>query len=125
RELIRRFAGDPDAGAVIVTAHFRLAELARAGAGPDVPAVEQALADVDRAYVRTGQAPGSVAAEYAAEARFRLHDDIGEFEAWRIDVGNPATIDEYSSRLKAAIQHGSAWAQRLHAAYDPVLEYRR
>jgi tetratricopeptide (TPR) repeat protein len=127
REFIDRYYRDPEAGDLFVQAHDRLAEIAaRSNPNPrENAAYQSALQEVLNAYRRSGQAAGSLAAEYAAHARFVLEDEIASFEGWAIDVGRPASIQQYSQRLSSAIRDGSAWAQQLHRRYEPVLEYRR
>jgi cellulose synthase operon protein C len=127
RAFIDRYRGDGSAGDLVVQAHFQLSEvIGRSSAEPrENPAYTEALGDVLNAYRRSGQPAGSIAAEYAAQARFTLDDDIDEFESWAIDVGRPASVAQYGERLARAIRDGSAWAQQLMGRYDPVLEYRR
>ncbi len=127
REFIDRYRSEAAAGDLVVQAHFRLSEIvARASSTPrENPAYAEALGEVLNAYRRSGQPPGSIAAEYAAQARFTLDDQIGEFESWSIDVGRPASIAQYGERLARSIRDGSTWAQQLTRRYDPVLEYRR
>jgi tetratricopeptide (TPR) repeat protein len=127
REFIDRYYGDAEAGDLFVQAHYRLAEIA-AGSNPNPREnheYEEALQEVLNAYRRSGQQAGSLAAEYAAQARFLLADEIASFEGWSIDVGRPGSIQQYSDRLSSSIRDGSAWAQQLNRRYDPVLEYRR
>ncbi|MBC7172405.1 MAG: tetratricopeptide repeat protein [Polyangiaceae bacterium] len=127
RELIDRYRRDPAAGDLVVQAYFRVSQMiARGSRAPrEDRAYRDALADVLDAYRRSGQPAGSIAAEYAAQARFALEDDIDAFERWTVDVGRPTSVAQYGERLARSIRDGSAWAQQLTRRYDPILEYRR
>ncbi|MCZ6806463.1 MAG: tetratricopeptide repeat protein, partial [Deltaproteobacteria bacterium] len=124
REFIKAYGNDGQAGDFVVQAHWRIAQSEKArGRSREYRA---ALADVTKGYERTGQPPGSVAAGYAAEARFILADGkIGAFEKFQIKVGKPRTMGAYATTLAKRIEKGSAEAQSIVQGYEPVLQYRR
>ncbi len=124
REFIKVYANDGQAGELVVQAHWRIAESEKArGRSREYRA---ALRDVTKAYERTGQPPGSLAAGYAAEARFILADGrIDDFENFQIKVSRPKTMEAYTTSLAKQIERGSAEAQSIVKGYEPVLEYRR
>lgn len=124
REFIRAYNDDGQAGDLVVQAYWRIAQSEKArGRFREYRA---ALVDVTKGYERTGQPPGSLAAGYAAEARFILADGkIDSFENFKIRVGKPRTMEGYANTLATQVSKGSAEAQAIVQGYEPVLEYRR
>ena len=119
-----RYRGDADAGELLVQAAWRIAE-ARLQMH-QTREYRAALQDVVDTFSRSGQQPGSIAAEYAANARFLLADDqIEDFESWSISAGRPATLEAYVNSVRSQIQAGGTRASGIAAGYEPVLQYRR
>ncbi len=124
RDFIKAYGDEGQAGELVVQAYWRIAQSEKArGRFREHRA---ALVGVTKAYERTGQPPGSLAAGYAAEARFILADGkIGAFEKFQIKIGKPKTMQAYTTALAKQIEKGSASAQSIVQGYEPVLEYRR
>jgi tetratricopeptide (TPR) repeat protein len=124
REFIRAYGGDGEAGDLVVQAYWRIAQSWKArGKMRDYRA---ALNDVTTAYERTGQPAGSIAAGYAAEARFILVDGkLAGFEKFQIKPGKPKTIETYVNTIKKQIGNGGNQAQSIADGYEPVFPYRR
>ena len=79
-----------------------------------------------KAFERTGQPAGSVAAGYAAEAQFILVDDrIESFERFEIKPGRPRTVDAYINTISKQIDGGAKQALEIADRYDTVFPYRR
>lgn len=124
QDFIGRYGNDRGAGELVVLAYWRVAQ-ARKNARQS-SSVEKALRDVVSAYGRSGQAQGSMAAEYAASANFELVDgDIASFENFKIDPGKPKTLQAYVQTLTKQIDSGSTRAQGLVQGYEPVTGYGR
>ena len=121
---INRYQGQRGAGELVVQAYWRIAQAQKEQRARQ-STYEGALNDVVNAFARSGAEPGSMAAEYAAQAKFILVDDADSFESFRINTGRPRTLDQYINNIVSSIQDGSAQAQRLVQAYDPVTGYRR
>lgn len=123
-DFIKRYQNDPAAGELVVQAQWRIAQARKAqGRTRDY---EQALGAVVTAFAKSGQQPGSMAAEYAAQAKFILVDkDLESFENFKITPGRPATMKAYVDDLKKQIDRGAAEAQTRNQAYDAVMAYRR
>ena len=121
---IRAYGNDGAAGELVVQARWRIAEARKAqGRTRDY---EAALRDVVRDYDRLGQQPGSMAAEYAAQARFLLANDrIGSFEKLAIESGRQADLKAAIAHITDRIQDASKTAKGIVDGYDPVLTYRR
>lgn len=124
REFIARYGNDGAAGELVVQAHWRIAQSWKArGRTQDYRA---ALRDVLDAYERSGQPPGSLAAGYAAEARFTLVDDrLESFEKFQIRPGRPNTVEAYVNTITRQITEGSKQAQSVADGYEQVFPYRR
>ena len=124
RAFIRAYGNDGEAGELVVRAHWRIAQSWKArGRLSDYRA---ALVDVTTAFKRTGQPAGSIAAGYAAEARFILVDDkINGFESFQVKPGKPKTVEAYINTITKQIQNGSKQAQGIAAGYESVFPYRR
>ncbi|MDB4987966.1 MAG: domain protein putative component of TonB system [Myxococcaceae bacterium] len=121
---IGKYQSDPTAGELVVQASWRIAQARKAmGKQKDY---DNALADVVTTYARSGQQPGSIAAEYAAQAKFILADKGNDtFETFAIKPGQPATMKAYVDNLKSQIDNGASQAQQRNQAYDAVSAYRR
>jgi TolA-binding protein len=124
RDFIGRYQGDAAAGELVVQAHWRIAQATKAsGKQRDY---DQALNDVVAAYGRSGQKPGSMAAEYAAQAKFITVDKgADDFEGFEIKPGKPATMKAYVDDLKRQIDRGAADAKQRNESYEAVMAYRR
>jgi tetratricopeptide (TPR) repeat protein len=124
REFIKVYGNDGEAGELVVQAYWRIAQSwkARGRAGEYRPALQ----DVTRAYERSGQPAGSIAAGYAAEARFILVDDkIKDFEQFEIKPGRPRTVEGYVKTVTRQIDGGSERALAIANRYESVFPYRR
>jgi hypothetical protein len=78
------------------------------------------------AYARSGQEPGSYAAEYAAQAQFELVEPTSQsFESFAIKPGKPATLDAYVKSITAQIESGGKQAGATSAAFNVIPPYRR
>jgi len=124
REFIKAYSGDGEAGDLLVQAYWRIAQSWKArGRAGDYRA---ALNDVTTAYERTGQPAGSVAAGYAAEARFILVDGkLASFESFQIKPGRPKTVEAYINTITKQMGAGSTQAQSVANGYEPIFAYRR
>lgn len=121
---IGKYQSDPAASELVVQAQWRIAQ-ARKSSGKQKD-YEAALADVVTTYARSGQQPGSAAAEYAAQAKFILADKGNEsFETFTIKPGNPSTMKGYVDELTKQMDSGASQAQTRNQAYDAVSAYRR
>lgn len=121
---IDRYRTDAAAGELVVLAGWRIAQ-ARLEAR-QTRDYRPALQNVVTLFERSGQQPSSIAAEYAANARFVLVDDaITPFESFAITPGRPATLEAYVNTLSTQIEAGSRQAQTIVEGYAPVLPYRR
>jgi tetratricopeptide (TPR) repeat protein len=124
RAFIKVYGDDGEAGELVVRAYWRIAQSEKARGS--VREYRGALEDVTRAYDRTGQPTGSIAAGYAAEARFILADgDIRDFERFQIRPGKPKTVEAYIDTITKQIGAGSKQAQTIANGYEPVFPYRR
>jgi cellulose synthase operon protein C len=109
----------------VVQAYWRIAEARRAARNREAE-ITSSLNDVVNAFSRSGQAPGSMAAEYAANSRFILADGrITEFESFRINPGSPATMQAYVNNITSQINEGASRAQSIVQGYEPVTGYNR
>jgi hypothetical protein len=124
REFIKVYAKDGEAGELVVRAHWRIAQSWQArGRTSDYRA---ALNEVTSSYQRTGQPAGSIAAGYAAEARFILVDGkLAGFEKFEIKPGKPRTVEAYINTITKQIGSGGTQAQSIANGYEPVFPYRR
>src|SRR5690554_4506970 len=124
REFIAAYKNDPAAATLVVRAYWFVAEAV--GKNRHMQREHQAaLEDVVRAFDASGLPPGSVAAEYAAQARFMLVDRIQELENWKIDVGKPKTLEAYVQTLMREIERGAQRATAMKDGYEPVIAYNR
>jgi len=124
KEFIAVYGNDGEAGELVVQAYWRIAQSWKARGR--VGDYRRALEDVTRAFERTGQPPGSIAAGYAAEARFILVDDeIKAFEKFEIKPGRPRTVEAYINTISKQIDGGAARALQIANRYDTVFPYRR
>jgi tetratricopeptide (TPR) repeat protein len=124
REFIKVYGNDGEAGELVVRAYWRIAQSWKArGRTRDYRA---GLNDVTSGYERTGQPAGSVAAGYAAEARFILVDGkLAGFERFQIKPGQPRTVEAYINSITKQIGDGGTQAQSIANGYEPVFAYRR
>jgi cellulose synthase operon protein C len=124
KAFIARYQGDKAAGELVVQAYARIAESREKQ--KQAREHKAALKDIVAAYARSGQAPGSFAAEYAAEAQFQEVDAVGrQFDDFAIKVGKPATLDGYVKTVAAQIETGSREAKTSAEAYNVIPPYRR
>ncbi len=125
RDFISRYQSNPAAGELVVQAYWRIAQ-ARKASGAKQKDYEVALTDVANAFAKSGQQPGSIAAEYAAQAKFLLVDKGSEeFEKFQIKPGSPPTMNAYVEDLTKQIGSGSKAATERNEAYNAVMAYRR
>jgi len=124
REFIRAYGSDGEAGDLLVQAYWRIAQSWKArGRMGDY---RSALQDVTAAFQRTGQPAGSIAAGYAAEARFILVDGkLASFENFQIKPGKPKTVEAYINTITKQMSNGATQAQSVANSYEPVFPYRR
>jgi len=124
RAFIGRYKSDKGAGELTTQAYYRIAQ-AQKELGK-VRDYQTALSDVVAAYARSGQEPGSYAAEYAAQAQFELVEPSSQsFESFAIKPGKPATLDAYVKSITAQIETGSKQAGDTAAAFNVIPPYRR
>lgn len=122
---IDRYRGDSGAGELVVQATWRIAQARQEQHGTQ-SSINAALQAVVDAYARSGQTPGSIAAEYAANSKFLLVDPDGQaFESFTINTTRGATADAYIHGIIAQIQAGSQRAQSTAQEYEPIIAYRR
>jgi len=124
REFIKVYGNDGEAGELVVQAYWRIAQSWKArGRMSDYRA---ALRDVTSSFERTGQPAGSVAAGYAAEARFiQVDGKLAGFEKFQVRPGKPTTVEAYISTITKQIGNGGKQAQSIANGYEPVFPYRR
>lgn len=125
QSFIDRYRSQANAGELVMQALWRIVE-ARKAQNEAATAVRAALQNVVDGFARSGQAPGSFAAEYAAQAKFELVDvGMAAFESFHIDPGRPATLQAYVQTLETQITAGLTQTQQLATGYGPIPEYRR
>jgi TolA-binding protein len=123
RAFIDRYNSTADAGESVVQAYYRIAQARVETRDRNLPAAYQ---DVVNAFQRARGAPGSNAAEWAAESHFRIVDpSLQELERLSVNPGRRRTIQEFVAELNRQIQVGSSETQRIASGYEPVLAYRR
>ncbi|HKP63400.1 MAG TPA: tetratricopeptide repeat protein, partial [Polyangiales bacterium] len=124
KDFITRYQSDRGAGELLVEAYWRIAEIKRQQ-GP-AREYDPALRDVATAYAKSGQQPGSFAAEHAAEAQFTLVDKgTQDFDKFAIQPGKPATLAAYVGGVKTQIENGAKTAKTKAEAYNVIPAYRR
>ncbi len=124
REFIARYSRDSKAGELVVQAYWRIAQCREELR--QTRDYRGALQDVVTAFTRSGQKPGSMAAEYAAEAKFILVDEgFADFEKFAIKAGKPATLKSYVESVTSQITSGSVEAKNRAEGYSGVPTYRR
>ncbi|MEM6960721.1 MAG: hypothetical protein AAF550_03125, partial [Myxococcota bacterium] len=85
-----------------------------------------ALRNVVSEFESSGEDPGSLAAEYAAHARFMLVDaGMAEYERIEIDAERPTTMEAYVGSITSQIDDASQQANARSEAYSEVPSYRR
>ncbi len=124
RDFIRVYNNDGEAGELVVQAHWRIAQSLEAkGRSAEYRA---ALGGVTKSFGETGQPAGSLAAGYAAEARFILVDEkIEGFERFAIKPGRPKSVEAYVGTVTKQIDAGSQRALEIADGYETVFPYRR
>ncbi|HEX2676365.1 MAG TPA: tetratricopeptide repeat protein, partial [Polyangiales bacterium] len=123
RDFIARYQSDKDAGELVVEAYFDISEAQRLSG---IRNYDSAQRDVVSAYARSGQPPGSYAAEHAAAAQFGLVDKTTtDFEKFAITPGKPASLKAYVDGVKAQIDGGAKQAKSKAEAYNVIPPYRR
>ncbi|MFO0693292.1 MAG: tetratricopeptide repeat protein [Polyangiales bacterium] len=124
RDFIQRYQSESAAGELVVEAQWHIAECYLAQNKQND--YRTALTETVNLYQRSGQPAGSMAAEYAAHARFLLVDSgLAPFESFAINPGRPATMQAYVQGLVASIDAGANQATTLKNSYDPIPDYRR
>lgn len=124
QDFIRTYQKDKDAGELVVLAYWRVAQ-AQQASNPR-GSHSASLQDVVAAFARTGQPPGSMAAEYAADAAFLLADAGSDaFENFAIDPKKPATLQSYVADVTKQIEEGSRRAKQFSESYASIPKYRR
>ncbi|MEZ4325982.1 MAG: tetratricopeptide repeat protein [Polyangiales bacterium] len=124
RAFISTYQRDAAAGELVVQAYWRIAQIRLALNQQNE--YQTALADVVRAFSASGQEPGSIAAEYAANARFLIVDrGMAQMERYTMTFGRPATGAEFQARMQSEITRGADLVTGLRDGYDTVPPYRR
>lgn len=124
RDFIQRYQSDRGAGELVVQAQWRIAQARKAQ--NNTREYNAALRDVVTIFGRSGQGPGSMAAEYAAQAQFELVDQgMAAYEETRINPGRPRNMEAYVQAIKTQINEASRRGQELVRSYDPIPGYRR
>jgi hypothetical protein len=124
RGFINRYKADKAAGELTVQAYYRIAQSHKEL--NKTRDYQTALNDVVAAYARSGQAPGSYAAEYAAQAQFELVEPTSRtFESFEIKAGKPATLDAYVKSVTDQIDTGSKQATAAANGFNVIPPYRR
>ncbi len=124
RGFIARYQSDKAAGELVVQAHVRIAAAKKAL--KNQREYLAARSEIITAFGRSGQAPGSYAAEYAAAAQFeQIEENSHDFESFAIKSGKPATLDGYVKGVAAQIDAGSREAKTKAEAYNAVFPYKR
>jgi tetratricopeptide (TPR) repeat protein len=124
RAFITTYQRDAAAGELVVQAYWRIAQIRLAL--NQQREYQTGLADVVRAYAASGQEPGSMAAEYAANARFLIVDaGMPQMEGYAMTFGRPATGPEFQARMRSEIERGVNLLTGLREAYTTVPPYRR
>ncbi len=120
-----RYRTDAGAGELLVTAAWRIAQarLAARQTRDYRPALENVVAT----FQRSGLAPGSVAAEFAAQAAFTLADEaLAPIRtSVRVAPGRQATVPAFVARLRAQIDENARSVRTVVDGYAPILGYRR
>ncbi len=121
---IARYRTDNTAGELVIQAYWRIVEARKAS--NQTTRIRQSLQDVVDAFGRMGLQPGSLAAEYAAQAKFELVDGgSAAFESFAVNPGRPRTLAEYVQSITTQIADGSTRSTQLTEGYNPVPSYRR
>lgn len=123
-QFIAKYQNDKKAGELLVQANWRIAQ-DRKALNIENLYKKQLVVVVDQ-FARSGQPPGSLAAEYAAQARFEIVDEgSSSFESFAIKPGKPKTMQDYIKEITSQIEKGSKEAKERAEKYATVLEYRR
>jgi tetratricopeptide (TPR) repeat protein len=122
QSFITRYTPDRDAGELLVEAYTRIADTRKELRQPYDPA----LKDIIDAYARSGQQPGSFAAEHAAFAQFTLVDKAAaDYDKFAITPGKPVSLKAYVEGVKTQIDSGAKQAKTKAESYNAVPPYRR
>ena len=124
RDFITRYGSDNTAGELVVEAYWHISEIRRAQ--NDTRNLTTALQDVVSAFDRSRQPAGSMAAEYAANARFLLVDaSFAAYEGLTITMAAPSTGAGLVAALQAAIGGANTRTTSIATGYEPIVSYRR
>ncbi|MBX7190897.1 MAG: tetratricopeptide repeat protein [Sandaracinaceae bacterium] len=120
-----RYRSDAGAGELLVTAAWRISE-ARQALRQERD-YRTALQTVVSTYERSGQQPGSLAAEYAAQARFTIANEALPplRETIRVAPGRQATVQSFVQAIRTQIDEDARQVRGVVDGYAPVLGYRR
>lgn len=125
QSFIDRYRSDAAAGEQVVTATWHIAEARQAL--NQTRDYQTALQNVVSTFERSGQQPGSMAAEYAAHARFLLNNT--EFDGIRSTIrvapGRQATVEAFIGAIATQIRANGQRIQSSIDAYSAVVAYRR
>jgi hypothetical protein len=120
-----RYRNDGGAGELLVTAAWRIAE-ARQQLRQERD-YRTALQNVVSTYERSGQQPGSTAAEFAAQARFTIaNEGLAPLrETVRVAPGRQPTVQSFVQAIRTQIDNDARQVRTVVDGYAPVLGYRR
>jgi len=122
---IDRYRNDGGAGELLVQAAWRIAE-SRLALRQERD-YRTALTNVVSTYGRPGQQPGSLAAEYAAQARFTIaNEGLAPLrETVRVAPGSQPTVQSFVQAIRSQIDEDARQVRGVVDGYAPVLAYRR
>jgi len=124
RDFIAHYRNEKGAGELVILAQWRIAQSQKANA--QEKEYNKSLSAVVDIYNTLGVPPGSMGAEYAAEAKFILVDPgMAEFEKLKIDPGKPESMKAYAANIAKAIEKSSVTATERAKVYEPITVYRR
>jgi tetratricopeptide (TPR) repeat protein len=120
-----RYRGDGGAGELLVTAAWRIVE-ARQQLRQERD-TRAALQNVVSTYERSGQQPGSAAAEFASQARFTIaNEGLPPLrESVRVAPGRQPTVQSFVQAIRTQIDNDAREVRTVVDGYAPVLGYRR
>jgi tetratricopeptide (TPR) repeat protein len=122
---IDRYRSDAQAGELVVTAAWRIAE-ARQQLRQERD-YRAALQNVVSTYERSGQQPGSIAAEYAAQARFTIANEAVTplRQSVRVAPGRQPTGQSFVQAIRTQIDENARQVRGVVDGFTPILAYRR
>jgi tetratricopeptide (TPR) repeat protein len=125
QSFIDRYRNDGGAGELLVTAAWRIAE-ARQQLRQERD-YRAALQNVVAVFERSGQQPGSLAAEYAAQARFTIANEALAplRETVRVAPGRQPTVQSFVQSIRSQIDEDARQVRGVVDGYAPILAYRR